>query len=235
MIDGLLREISEILLPEKNTCLVCGYKDPYINTSYICLHCESLLARLEGILCIKCSKSMANDGDLCGDCVKMEKVFDKSLALFQYRDEAKALINDFKYHNKSYLYKVFGFQMVKFLKDIDLTDIKAVVPVPVHKAKELKRGYNQSELLASYISFNLGLPMLKLVKRNKDTTPQSRLEGYARWNNMAGAFEIDKGVPIPDKILLVDDIYTTGSTVNECSKVLKKWGADEIICLAIAR
>lgn len=178
---------------------------------------------------------MDHDEDLCSDCVKMQKVFDKSLALFQYRDKTKTLINDFKYHNKSYLYKMFGYQMVKFLKDVDLTDISAVVPVPIHKSKELKRGYNQSELLASYISFNLGLPMLKLVKRNKDTTPQNRLEGYARWNNISGAFEISKGVSVPSKILLVDDIYTTGATVNECSKVLKQNGANKIVCLALAR
>jgi len=178
---------------------------------------------------------MEHDSDLCGECVKIEKAFDKSLALFEYRDKTKALINDFKYHNKSYLYKMFGYQMVKFLKDTGVTNIKAVVPVPIHQSKELKRGYNQSELLASYISFNLGLPMLKLVKRNRDTTPQSRLEGYARWNNMAGAFDIREGLPVPDKILLVDDIYTTGATVNECSKVLKQNGAEEIICLAIAR
>ncbi|MBV1759334.1 MAG: ComF family protein [Dethiosulfatibacter sp.] len=235
MIDSMLRDIAEILLPEKNTCLICGYRTPYINTSYICLHCESLLSRLEGVLCIKCSKPMDHDEDLCSDCVKMQKVFDKSLALFQYRDKTKTLINDFKYHNKSYLYKMFGYQMVKFLKDVDLTDISAVVPVPIHKSKELKRGYNQSELLASYISFNLGLPMLKLVKRNKDTTPQNRLEGYARWNNISGAFEISKGVSVPSKILLVDDIYTTGATVNECSKVLKQNGANKIVCLALAR
>jgi ComF family protein len=178
---------------------------------------------------------MDHDGGLCNDCLKMEKIFDKSLALFQYKDKTKELINDFKYNNKSYLYKMFGYQMVKFLEDINITNIEAVVPVPVHKSKELTRGYNQSELLASYISFNLGLPMLKLVKRNKDTTPQSRLEGYARWNNMAGAFVINKGMRSPERILVVDDIYTTGSTVNECSKVLKLNGANDIICLAIAR
>jgi ComF family protein len=231
----MLRDIAEILLPEKNTCLVCGYKATYIRTSYICLHCESLLSRLAGVLCAKCSKPVDLDGGLCNDCLKMEKIFDKNLALFQYKDKTKELINDFKYHNKSYLYKMFGFQMVRFLKDIKMTNIEAIVPVPIHKSKELNRGYNQSELLASYISFNLGLPMLKLVKRNKDTIPQSRLEGYARWNNMSGAFAINKGMQLPDRVLLVDDIYTTGSTVNECSKVLKLNGTDNIICLAIAR
>lgn len=235
MIDNLMRDIAEILLPEKNTCLVCGYKATYIGSSHICMHCESLLPRLEGLLCARCSKPMENDGDLCNECIRMEKVFERSLALFQYKGKAKELINDFKYHNKSYLYKMFGYQMVQFLNNKNEIDIDAVVPVPIHKSKELKRGYNQSTLLASYISFNLSLPMVKLIKRNKETKPQSQLRGYARWSNMADAFSILDRRHVPHKLLLVDDIYTTGSTVNECSKVLKQNGANQIICLTIAR
>jgi ComF family protein len=231
----VFKELLEFILPEKNTCLVCGRKEKYIKEDWICISCEAELKTIKGILCKKCSKPMDNDSEICNECIHVPKFFDRAVAPFSYEGKIKMLIRDFKYNNKSYLYKLFGNKMCVFLNEIEKNKFDAVIPVPIHKSKLSTRGYNQSELLASYIASNFGLPMVKLIIRNKITKPQNKLSNSERMDNVKGAFKISNIELKLKNILLVDDIYTTGATLNECSKLLKNKGAEKIVCLTIGR
>lgn len=235
MKNKILSEIIEIILPERNTCAICDYKDEYIGLTHICISCNSELYNLEGMLCSKCSKPLNTDIELCNECIYKEKAFDRAIAPLKYDGKTKELIQDFKYNNKSYLYKMFGYKMVNKLKKEKLIDFDAIIPVPIHKSKMLTRGYNQSELLAKFISFKIDVPMIKLIKRHKDTKPQSDLSVQNRWTNIYGAFKLIDMPSGINKVLLVDDIYTTGATLNECSLLLKENGIKKVTCITIAR
>lgn len=231
----LFEELAEILVPEKNLCYVCNYRDKYIGNSHICKSCNADLEKLEGILCAKCSKPLDHDALLCDECISRIKYFEKAIAPLEYTGLSKKLIKEYKYGNKSYLYKLFGYLIMERLNEEKIAEFDAIVPVPLHKSKFRTRGYNQSELIAKYISFNIGVPVLKLVIRTKKTVPQSSLTGEKRWINVKNAFEYSEKQGKSSKILLVDDIYTTGATLNACTSLLLENGTTKVWCATIAR
>lgn len=231
----ILDEIAEILVPEKNLCYICNYRDKYIGDSHICKSCSAEIERLEGLLCRKCSKPLDRDADLCDECLLKVKCFERSVAPLEYKGLSKKLVRDYKYGGKSYLYKLFGQMIVERLKEEGIIGFDAIVPVPLHNSKLRTRGYNQSELIAKYISLKIGPPVLKLIIRTKKTVPQSSLTGEKRWINVKDAFEFSEKPGRISNILLVDDIYTTGATLNECASILKENGTSEIWCATIAR
>lgn len=114
--------------------------------------------------------------------------------------------------------------------------IDLVTWVPIHPRKLKLRGYNQAELLAKALSFNLGLPCMDLLSKKKETKPQSKLNREERLKNILGVFEPKPSIMVFGKrILLVDDVITTGATASECARVLKKMGAEKVYVLALAR
>lgn len=165
--------------------------------------------------------------------------FSKYLYIFSYEDEIRNLLINYKFNEKAYLYKTFAQILLKskniygFLKECDI-----IVPVPIHKNRKRQRGYNQSELIAKQLTKqvkNLKLEKQVLVKQ-KDIKPQSSLSKKERVENVRNAYKIEnKEKIIGKKIILLDDIYTTGNTVNECSRILKEYGAKQINVLTIAR
>jgi len=231
----ILDELTEILVPEKNLCYICNYRDEYIGESHICKSCSADLERLKGLLCSKCSKPLDHDACICDECLSRVKSFERAIAPLEYKGLSKKLVRDYKYGGKSYLYKLFGHMIVERLEEEKIEGFDAIVPVPLHKSKLRTRGYNQSELIAKYISLKIGSPVLKLIIRTKKTVPQSSLTGEKRWINVKDAFEYSEKPERSSRILLVDDIYTTGATLNACASILRENGIGQIWCVTIAR
>ena len=163
-----------------------------------------------------------------------DKYFDELLCLFNYKDIIRKTIIKYKFQNKVYLYKTFSKIILKnkkicgFLKKYDI-----IIPVPISKRRKQKRGYNQSYLIAKEIEkfTNLKCENKCLIKQ-KDTIEQSKLNKNERKINIQGAYKIiHKEKILNKKILLLDDIYTTGNTVNECAKILKQTGIKKIRCI----
>lgn len=166
------------------------------------------------------------------------------LSLFKYEGIIRQKMIEYKFGDKAYLYRTFAKIVLKnekvcgFLRNYDI-----IIPVPLHKKKKRARGYNQTELIAKEIANNI--PNLKLetniLIKTKNTEVQSLLTRNQRRENIKNAFEINVGTgfhtrPIEGKkIILFDDIYTTGATANECRRVLKNAGAKEILVLTIAK
>ncbi len=230
----------ELLYPEKNTCFFCESHDEAINDRYICPDCAKTIKKIVPPICIKCSKPIDLNApeELCSDCRKHDHSFEMSRSVFVYDGTVKKGIYLFKYYNKPYFYRFFGMCLVEFMKDTNYCGFGLVVPVPLHHSKLRKRGYNQSDLLARYISNNTDIPYGDVLKRIKKTPKQSQMTKEERRKNLKDAFDVKKSKTkslTGKAVLLVDDVYTTGSTADECSKTLIKYGASKVYVITIAR
>lgn len=229
----------ELIYPEKNTCFICETYDEEIGDKYICSDCEKRIKKIVPPVCSKCSKPIEyiSSTKFCQECCDVERHFEMSKSPFVYEGLIKRAIYSFKYYNKAYFYKFLGNCLVTYMKNINYTNFDFIVSVPLHSSKMRKRGYNQSELLARHIAKSLSIPYVDALKRTKKTLKQSEQSKEERKKNLLDAFAIKKSAEkvINSSVLLVDDIYTTGSTVDECSKVLKNYGANKIYVITIAR
>ncbi|MBQ3145908.1 MAG: ComF family protein [Clostridia bacterium] len=212
----MLDYILELIYPT-----TCGFCDKICKTG-LCKRCELKLKKYQ-IDLIKKHKKMS---------------FNESMHIFIYEDLIREKIISYKFNNKAYLHKTFSKIILKnekvcgFLKKYDI-----IIPVPIHKKRKLERGYNQTELIAKEIANQTHLKLEKnILIKQKNIIPQSSLNKSEREQNIKNAF-IAKNIEkiINKKILLFDDIYTTGSTANECAKVLKKQGAKQVGVLTIAK
>lgn len=199
-------------------CCVCGK----IDKNWLCPNCEKRVERLE--------KS-------CFVQIK-DKKYEKLLYLFEYESLVRKLILRYKFSNKAYLNHFFAYIISKNEKNAEiLKQYDMLLPVPMHKKKQQKRGYNQTELVANELEKSLKIPARNdILYKVVNTTTQSKLGGKARQTNIQHAFFIRKDFEVEDKkIILLDDIYTTGATSEECSRVLKEAGAKEILILVLAK
>lgn len=188
-------------------------------------------------LCKKCEKKLSSYLFFKKD-EYIEKYFTNHFYLFRYEGVIRNLILNYKFNEKPYLYKTLLSFLKKCEKEylqIDFYDI--IVPVPISKKRKLERGYNQSDLVAKELAnfLNLNLESHILLK-NKNNKVQSSLDKIEREENVKGVYILKKINNIIDKnVLLVDDIFTTGATLNECSKILKEAGASQVDVFTIAK
>ena len=210
----ILSILINLLFPKQ--CLICGKIG-----KYICNDCEEKIKKYE-IDKYEINKQNNN----------------KKLFIYKYEDEIRKLIIDYKFNDKAYLYKLFLNEIIKnknicnFIKSYDI-----IIPVPVHWKRKLERGYNQTELIIKEISKLLKVDFSKntLIKE-KNIKPLSKMGAKDRKKNIKGVFSIKNNQRIFNKkVLLFDDIYTTGSTFKECEKILKEAGAKEVGMLSLAR
>lgn len=190
-------------------------------------------------LCNKCKiRIQKNAIYKIEDYRETSSYFDEHIYLFQYDGEVRDAILNYKFNEKSYIYRTF----LEFIKNNEkiCTQIKKydiIMPIPISKKRMKKRGYNQSEIIAKNIAkmFNMEYKENVLVKI-KDNKPQSELRQNDRTNNVKGVYKIKELKQIyKKKVLLVDDIFTTGSTVNECTKVLKENNVNGVGIFTLAK
>ncbi|OGF63860.1 MAG: hypothetical protein A2Y62_18930 [Candidatus Fischerbacteria bacterium RBG_13_37_8] len=234
-----LSAIGSVIFPV--SCCLC---DVYLNNQAICDRCWSKVLIIDEPYCIRCSKPFLNplllpyaDSLLCEDCQEHPIYFKKCRSLAIYQDEFIHIIHKFKFANKPYLGNNLGERLAHLLlEEVDFQGIDLIIAVPLEKSRERKRGYNQSWLIAKYASKFLGIPVLRSVLGRHKGIPQSNLSMRERRKNIRGSFFIKRGAGIKGKrILLIDDVFTTGSTVNECSRILRHAGAREVLVATLAR
>lgn len=205
----------------------------------ICDSCENKVKYLKPPYCMKCGKSVSREsGAYCFDCTMRKHVYDKGCALFDYKSIAMSLYR-FKYKARREYADYYAERLAAVLgKQILKWKPQAIVPVPIHASKKRVRGYNQAELIAKGLSKYLSIPVeTELIKRCKKTIPLKDLGPYERQNNLKKSFIIDRNDVKLDTIVILDDIYTTGSTVDEMSRLLREHGVRHIyvVTLAIGR
>lgn len=220
------------------SCLGCGTKQEWFCEKCISKICFKKIEQA----CPVCEKSLVPDGRTCHCCRKKSRL-DGMFVCASYKDKlVSKLIHLFKYKFISDLHEPLGKIATEKLlfSSLYLPDI--IVAVPLYKARLRWRGFNQSELLAEYISKNLApgleIPLLKnVLRRNRNTGSQMKIKDHNERNrNVSGAFSVSGDCAFEEKsVLLVDDVATTGSTLFECANVLKKAGAKEVLAIVIAR
>ncbi|MBQ4068818.1 MAG: ComF family protein [Lachnospiraceae bacterium] len=215
---------------------MCGKPTGY-GKDLIHKECREKLPYITGAKCLKCGKSVENaEVEFCYDCTKTEHIYDKGRCLYSHNGQMKKSLYDFKYKNKREYAKAYGEELVNNLKyEILAWNADVIMPVPLHKSKLRHRGYNQAELIARELSRRLEIPMdSKILKRTRKTRAQKELNDSDRKKNVKNAFIVDKSIVKYKKVILVDDIYTTGSTIDSCAKVLKEKGVEKVYYVSLS-
>ena len=224
---ALLDHILNLLFPV--TCSVCYAHVPERRWGGACPECWSSLIPIEPPFCPKCGEPAPAIEGLCGLCLRGEHLFDFARSALLFTHTFREIIHHLKYADRVSLARPLGGILKQCLDSHDFRG-EIIVPVPLHRSRERVRGFNQAELIAE----GLGRPVARrLLQRRKDTPSQTGLTRNERKRNLARAFETVGNVH--GSVIVVDDVYTTGSTMNEIARTLKRAGAQRVEVLTVAR
>lgn len=231
----ILEKIKNFLFPHK--CLACA--DIIETESVLCLKCfEAVNPSIYLSKCEVCSDPFEyeTDFEICTKCQAAPPHFDKALYLYEYNHIVKKIVSKIKFADKTHLAKIIAQLLHKnFAEEINSCDF--ITFVPMHRKRLNQRYFNQSALIAKWLGkFSSKKILYHALKRKKFTSPQMTLTKKQRLENIKGVFAVTEKDLIKDRqLLLVDDVYTTGATVNECAKILRKSGAQKITVLTFAK
>lgn len=233
-----INQILDFAYPRNIYCIVCGIGILPSEEFSICPGCRSRISFIRGRACLQCGKPIAESGilDTCPDCLDKKRSFTRGFSCVEYEGAIKEIIHRFKYGRQRHLMHPLAAIMVHKMKAVGLTDVDRVIPVPLHKRRERQRGFNQAELLARVIAREMGWKLdKKVLVRLQDTRSQSDLTKQERQRNVRDAFSLFPGVSLKgEKVLIVDDIYTTGSTMDSCSRALRQAEPEAIYIISLA-
>ena len=224
--------ILQLLFPLR--CPVCdGIVRPW--GEKICTGCMREIKLLTPPWCMKCGKKLYSEAELCADCLRNTHKYIRGRALYEYRSVAPSVYR-LKYGKRQEYADFFGEEMALYLGDF-IRDCKpdGLLPVPLHFRRQNRRGYNQAQLLAEALGRRMDIPVYTgLVKRVKNTAPLKRQNPTERQNNLKKAFIMTQNDVKLNTIIIIDDIYTTGSTVDEVAELLMQHGVKRVYYIALA-
>ncbi len=224
-------ELQKALFPP--VCLICGQAGrPDLDC---CAGCEEELPRLRG-QCQRCGLELDSDRALCGRCSMALPSFDATWPAFAYHNEIEKLVQRFKFRADLAAGRLLGKLLARRLEALGATRPDVIMPVPLHARRLLQRGFNQSALLCRDLSAEMdGLPWVDGMKRTRDTATQIHLPADRRAANVRGAFALTRLPKGARSVVLVDDVMTTGSTLNECARLLRLAHVDRVEVWVVAR
>ena len=212
-------------------CPVCGE----ISSDGICPVCTKKLFFVKEHYCMKCGKPLeAAEAEYCRDCSAHPGAFDQGRGIFLYDDRMRYSIMKYKYFGCQEYSRFYGKALYIYGKDmLALWKPQIIIPVPLHRRKQRIRGFNQAELLAKELSRYAGIPVdTAILKKCHATRSQKKLDAAERKKNLQKAFQV-VGNPAGMRILLIDDVYTTGSTMDVLAKLLLEKGASHVYFLTL--
>ena len=232
----MIQFILNFLFPNK--CIIC---DSYASQNKVCSECWGNFSFITKPYCSLCSHPFAYDNDLeaiCGACIAKSPKYDKAISIFKYDHFSKKIIHKFKYQDQLHILDYLSGLMLNMGREI-IQNSDIIIPVAMHKHKLLKRGYNQAALLAMRIASKQNIKYLpQAIIKTENTIPQAGLEKKDRLKNIKSSFKINAKFTEEIKgkrILLVDDVITTGATITECCKILKTAKPAKIFVLTLAK
>lgn len=201
---------------------------------WLCTDCLEQVGRVNGPVCRHCGRPFRGNG-LCPACQGETFALQQVRAPFFFEGVIQRAVHALKYRGRHVLAGPLGGLLADFLRGLDWP-AAAIVPVPLHPQRKRARGYNQSALLGRAVAARTGRALQEEgLARRRDTRPQVGLDGPARRENVRDAFSWQAPAPPPEQVLLLDDVYTTGATMEACAQALRAAGAVEIRGLALAR
>ena len=208
----------------------------------VCTGCREFLPYVTEPACMKCGKPINSEQEeYCEDCGKRKFSYERGYAVFTYDEVMQQAVADYKYNNKKEYAIFFAQELAEVYRSrLSGLGIEALVPVPIHRARRRYRGYNQTEVMCEELSRLIGIRVdTQLLVREKKTAPQKELSEAERLQNLESAIRWNparqQNSVVPRTVLLVDDIYTTGSTAEVCARVLLRNGIQKVylLCLCI--
>jgi ComF family protein len=237
-VTGYVRKCRDVLLDwiYPRRCVFC---DSLLGAheSHLCAGCRQLLPTpIQEPRCKKCGKPLAfAEQEYCYDCSQYDQKFDRGMGIYLYQEPLKGALMRFKFKGHREYGAYFGKLMCRYGKSL-ICEVhpEVILPVPVHKRKKNIRGYNQAEVLAKAVSRGFSIPVrTDLVLRKKFTKAQKELDRKERKRNLEQAFYVKKDAGQYKSVLIVDDIFTTGSTMNAIAGKLKKQGVQRVFFLSL--
>ncbi|MDY6835128.1 MAG: ComF family protein [Chloroflexota bacterium] len=226
-LDRVKNYFGELLFP--SCCVGCGK-----GGEFLCKNCRQSLPVLMPPLCKKCGNSLPWDG-CCTSCLRWELQIDGIRSPFRYEGIVREAVLQLKYHHLRAIAQELAQPLAEYFKRVSPPgDI--LFPVPLHPRRLRARGYNQSALLAEALGKLVGLPVEdRVLWRYVDTPPQARSDGATRRNNVLGAFRCNEKEVESRSVIVIDDVCTTGATLNACAETLKIAGVASVWGVALAR
>ena len=229
---GINALVSALLAP---SCAVCDTVLDDVCGGCVCERCWRSLVRIVPPVCDRCGDPLARPGTPCATCAYRSNVVDRSRAVGEYDGVLRDVVHALKYQGRRSLAAKLAKLMARSGEGI-LSSAHFVVPVPLHWRREQQRGFNQARLLAQH----LNIPVIEPLARITATRPQVELSADRRLHNVRGAFRLRRWPAAARdvggmKLILVDDVATTGATLDECTRILKEAGAAEVCALTAAR
>lgn len=232
LIKQIFNDVFTIIYP--NRCMGCDEILSIGEGKWLCEKCMPQFEIKEYKRCSICGRIIYHNGK-CRVCNSEKIYFDKGYSLFEYKNSVRNAVRQFKYKSMKSYGKYLGNLMSDYAVSIISMKFDYVTAVPLHRKRLKSRGYNQAEILAKTVAKELNAEYKDIIVRHINTKPQNNLGKAERQKNIKNAFSLNKDVSVKDKtILLIDDIFTTGSTINECSKVLKKNKAARVEFLTLS-
>jgi Predicted amidophosphoribosyltransferases len=231
-----IEALADLLYPPH--CVNCGVRQaPDV---WLCGRCSKDLPRIRGPRCEVCCRPFDGmlDAFVCPNCQGHALHLDFAIAPMRCAGVVRELIHRFKYGREFHLRRVLGEWLCEALDDRRIADMEAfaLVPVPLHPARRRERQFNQSEALAEWASRRRKVPLATPLKRIRHTVTQTQFDRKSRMRNLRGAFALRHNARVKDQsFLLVDDVLTTGSTLDECARVLLEGGARSVRAIIVAR
>lgn len=224
--------LKELLFPRR--CPVCDRPAPY--RKLICEKCIDIPKIIKSPKCYKCGKALDDDTkEYCFDCATKKHIYERGLALYEYRSINESIYR-YKYKNRAEYSDYFGMTLaMNFAKNLKEWNVDGIIAVPLHKSKMRIRGYNQAALIAKSLSEYTKIPFYEnLIIRRKKTVPLKELDSGERYINLKNAFILARFDVKLSRVVIVDDIYTTGSTIDTISSVLKGIGVEKVYFITLA-
>jgi ComF family protein len=226
-VPPVIDAILNLLFPQ--SCVLCHARVLTYRCSVACPECWSKLETIPRPYCPQCGMPAPFIEGLCGPCRRGDHAFDFARSLFLFNDPMRGILHHFKYSGRVSLARPLGQRLRDHMQREGFTG-KMALPVPLHRKRERERGFNQAELLAR----QLGLTLVRdLLRRRKNTPSQTGLSRSQRALNLSAAFEVRRTPP--ECVIVVDDVYTTGATLHEIAKTLKRAGTSRVEVLTVAR
>ncbi len=232
-----LRGLISLFYPAN--CELCG--EPVAGDAYLCDTCSEKATRIIAPFCEKCSEPFAGaiSGEFtCANCAHRALDFDCAVSAYRSRGIIRVVMLRFKYGGELQLRHPVGRWLLEAMNDSRLRQrsFDWIVPVPLHPARLRERGFNQAELLAKILGAKTAVPVLPALERTRYTTTQTAFDRIERMENLRDAFRLRRNFAVRDcRVLLVDDVLTTGSTLSECARVLREAGVASVHAVTAAR
>jgi competence protein ComFC len=233
----LFQALTSLFYPP--VCTVCSASIGV--GEYLCDDCQANAPRISPPFCARCSEpfSGAIIGPFeCANCAHRRLYFEAAVAVYRSRGIVRHVVHQFKYGREMHLRYPIAEWLWRALEDERLhsREFDVIVPVPLHPARQRERGFNQAALLASLLGERISAFVKPVLRRIRYTTTQTAFDRSERMENLRGAFRLRRKADVRGcRVLLVDDVLTTGATLSECARVLKKAGAASIYAATAAR